>query len=60
MKSRVIGVYNSDLDELLQHYLLNEALIEIWKKKHEEYIIELKVEIDDDEVYTLSMECRKR
>jgi len=60
MKSRVIGVYNGDLDQLLQHYLLNEALIEMWKVKHQEYIIELKIEIDGNEFYTLSMECRKR
>lgn len=60
MKSRVVGVYKGDLNQLLANYLLQEALILIWQKKHQEYIIELKIEIGEKETYTLSLECRKR
>lgn len=59
MKSRVIGVYKG-IDRLFTNYLLQEALIDVWKKNHEDYTLELRIEMDEDDVFTLLLECRKQ
>lgn len=58
MKSRVIGVYKG-IDRLFTNYLLQEALIDVWKKNHKDYTLELRIEMDEDDVFTLLLECRK-
>ena len=60
MTSRVIGVYKGDLDRLMKDYLVHEKLVDAWKKKHKEYIIQLKIEINENSLYTLSLECKKQ
>jgi len=60
MTSRVIAVYNGDLDKLMRDFFIHEKLVKVWKKKHKEYIIDLKIEIDENSFYTLSLECKKR
>lgn len=58
MKSRVIGVYKG-IDKLFNNYLLQEALITVWQKTHKEYTINLKIEMDENNVFTLLLECKK-
>ena len=60
MTSRVIGVYSGDINKLLTDLIRHEKLIEVWKEKHKDYYIELKVEIDGNELYTLTLECKKQ
>tara|TARA_R110002012_G_scaffold59679_10_gene156340 strand:+ start:1253 stop:1435 length:183 start_codon:yes stop_codon:yes gene_type:complete len=60
MTPRVIGVYNGDFDELMLDYIKHEKIIESWKKRHKGYYLGLKVEIDGNEFYTLTLECKKQ
>lgn len=57
---RVIGVYDNDLDKLMKDYILHESLVNVWQKKNEEYILTLRIEIDEKSLYTLLLECKKK
>lgn len=60
MTSRVIGVYSNDLDELITDLFKHEKIIKKWKSNHKDYHIELKIEIDKNNFYTLLLECKKQ
>ena len=37
MTSRVIAVYNGDLDKLMRDFFIHEKLVKVWKEKHRIY-----------------------
>jgi hypothetical protein len=59
MVSRVISIYNGNLEKLMTDLIIYEKIIQGWNEKHPEYDISLTVEIDAGEFYTLSIQCKK-
>ena len=59
MVSRVISIYNGNLEKLMKDLIIYEKIIEGWNERHPEYDISLNVQIDEGEFYTLSIECKE-
>tara|TARA_R100000908_G_C3643661_1_gene78691 strand:+ start:269 stop:451 length:183 start_codon:yes stop_codon:yes gene_type:complete len=59
MVSRVISVYNGDLDKLMKDLIVYEIVIKGWKEKNPDYSIDLIIDVDEGEFYTLSVKCKK-
>tara|TARA_B110000259_G_C14028685_1_gene405760 strand:+ start:1164 stop:1343 length:180 start_codon:yes stop_codon:yes gene_type:complete len=59
MKDKVIGVYKG-IDRLFKSYFLQEALINVWQKNHKNYSLELKIKMNEGNVFTLLLECREQ
>jgi len=55
MTSRVIGIYNGDLDKLMFDVFKYEKIIETWKKNYPDSDALLLIEIDGNDLYTLTL-----
>ena len=47
MVSRVISVYNGDLDKLMKDLIVYEIVIKGWKEKNPDYSIDLIIDVDE-------------
>lgn len=59
MVSRVISAYDGDLDKLIKDLITYEEVIKGWRENNPEYKIDLIIDIDEGDFYTLSVECKK-
>lgn len=63
MVSRVIAIYKGnvegDLEKLVDDLFKYEKIVDGWLDRHPGYFADLQVDIDDNQFYTLSIECKK-